>query len=328
MSSSDGGSRDFYRTLVDSVSDGVYFVDADRRISYWNPAAERISGYSAQEMLGHRCPEGRLLHCDATGKVLCHDGCPLQAVIQGNQPETCQVFMRCKNGARIPVVVSAAPVLNDEGIVVGVAEVFRDNSANVNALHEAMEATGDAYLDPLTNIGNRRFAELRLGQILPFARSPKRPGALLFLDVDHFKQVNDTYGHLVGDLILKAVSQTLCRTLRSVDLVCRWGGEEFLVYLANVSVSEMLEIAERCRVLVANSTCTTSHGQISVTCSIGATLLNDDDTLETLIHRADSAMYQAKRAGRDRVCVNRPEDPAIANLMTAKKRQNGRAPNH
>nr|MCU0227556.1 sensor domain-containing diguanylate cyclase [Bryobacterales bacterium] len=290
-------------------SDGVYFVDTERRITYWNAAAERVSGYPRQEMLGHRCPEGGLLHCDASGKVLCQEGCPLEAVLHGNQPETCQVFLRCKSGNRVPVIVSAAPVLNNEGIVVGVAEVFRENTAQVLAVNESLEAAGEAYQDPLTRIGNRRFAELHISRVLQQPYRQQRPGALLFLDVDHFKEVNDTYGHLAGDAVLKAVAQTICRTVRSVDLVCRWGGEEFLILLAGVSAKEMLEVAERCRALVAKSSSMRESGYPRVTCSIGAALLSEADTMESLLQRADAAMYQAKRQGRDRVCVAPREQP-------------------
>ncbi len=307
MSSNGSGSRDFYQSLIESVSDGVYFVDTERRISYWNPAAERISGYSAQEMLGHRCPEGRLLHCDASGKVLCHDGCPLEAVLTGHEPETCQVFMRCKDGSRIPVIVSAAPVLNEEGLAVGVAEVFRDNSSTHTTIDEMLRSREDAYVDPLTEVGNRRYAELRIRQMLEMAGSSKRPGALIFLDVDHFKEVNDTYGHNAGDLVLKTVARTLRKTLRSVDLVCRWGGEEFLIYLASVSASHMLEVAERCRALVANSSVNFGDARIAVTCSLGAAVVEEGDTLESLVERADRCMYQAKRQGRNRVYVWRAD---------------------
>lgn len=309
-----GASGDFYRSLLDSVSDGVYFVDRGRRISYWNPAAERISGYSAGEMIGHRCPEGRLLHCDASGKILCQDGCPLEAVLSGNQPESCQVFMRCKNGSRLPVIVSASPVLNEEGLVVGVAEVFRDHSASLSAIEQATRASGDAYLDPLTELGNRRLAEMRIPQLLQLARSPKRPGALLFVDVDHFKAVNDTFGHLAGDEVLKTVARTLRHTLRTMDVVCRWGGEEFVIFLAAVNDAQVLEVAERCRVLVANSSCSFDDQSISVTCSIGAALVCAGDTLESLVVRADKCMYAAKRNGRNRVVLSRHAEPGSAGI--------------
>ncbi|MCW5964228.1 MAG: sensor domain-containing diguanylate cyclase [Bryobacterales bacterium] len=303
MSGNGSGSNDFYRSLLDSVSNDVHFVDKDRRISDWNPAAETISGYRTVEIVGHRCPEGRLLHCDATGKALCHEGCPLEAVLTGNQPETCEVFLRCRNGSRVPLIISASLVRKEEGLVIGVAEVFRDNSYAVSAMEEALRPGGDAYLDSLTEVGNRRFAEIRVQQVLELARSPGRPGALLFVDIDDFKHVNDTYGHNAGDQVLRTVTRTLRQGLRRDDLIGRWGGEEFVVYLAGVDTAEMIDVAERCRMLVASSLCSIAGNTIAVTCSIGAATIVQKDTLESLVARADAAMYQAKRQGRNQVCV-------------------------
>jgi diguanylate cyclase (GGDEF)-like protein/PAS domain S-box-containing protein len=319
MGAKDSKQPDNLRHILDHVSDGVYFVDESRRVTWWSQAAERTTGYSADEMVGHRCANDRLVHCDASGKILCGAGCPLDAVLQGHQPETCHLYVRCKNGSRVPVAVSAYPMVNSRGEVVGVAEIFRSDNGLHRLLDNAAQVNAEAYLDPLTGIANRRFGELCLRQLVEVSPQLQKPGALLFLDVDHFKEVNDSLGHLAGDAVLRAVAQTLRNAVRSNDLVCRWGGEEFLILLAGISRDQMIEVAERCRVLVAQSSCQLDDTLISVTCSIGAAMLHPKDDPHSILARADSAMYHAKRNGRNRVLVADDMDVSRNRPVTSRK---------
>ena len=123
---------------------------------------------------------------------------------------------------------------------------------------------------------------------------------LLMVDVDRFKQVNDTHGHEVGDALLKAVAETIVQGLRTIDIVGRWGGEEFLVLAPDVNAVALGDLAERCRVLIARSSVTMESSRVAVTASIGATVLNHSDCAESAIRRADLLMYESKRSGGDR----------------------------
>jgi len=123
---------------------------------------------------------------------------------------------------------------------------------------------------------------------------------LLMFDLDHFKRVNDTHGHEAGDALLKAVGQTLLQGLRPIDIVGRWGGEEFLVLMPDVNALGLGDLAERCRVLIAQTSVATESSRVSVTASIGATVLSHSDTADAAIRRADELMYQSKRSGGDR----------------------------
>ncbi len=291
----------FFKQLLDNLYDGVYFVDRERRITYWNKGAERISGFSAGEVLGAHCWDNILLHVDGKGCQLCTGRCPLAATIEDGGAREADIFLRHKAGHRVPVSVRVSPIRDGEGQIMGAVESFSENSSKTAALDRLVELQELALLDPVTGVGNRRYAEVRLRALLDaFQRYGWRFG-VLFLDVDHFKAVNDTHGHDVGDRVLRMVARTLAGNLRSVDEVGRWGGEEFVAVITNTTVEHLLLTAERSRRLVAVSALDTGSSQIRVTVSIGATMAQADDTPQSLVRRADSLMYCAKAGGRNRV---------------------------
>lgn len=160
--------------------------------------------------------------------------------------------------------------------------------------------------DALTGLFNRRYMEGHLKVLVEQSRVTRRPLSLLISDIDHFKQVNDTYGHASGDAVLKEFAARLRRNTRGLDLVCRLGGEEFVVLMPNTEMQRASQIAERIRSHVAAAPFQLEAGpSIPVTASVGvATIENSLDTSETLLRRADKALYAAKRSGRNRVVVD------------------------
>ncbi len=167
-----------------------------------------------------------------------------------------------------------------------------------NALlyREAVEA---ASRDPLTGIGNRSAMNSTLERELDLARRHSTPLTLLTLDIDHFKQVNDTYGHSIGDCVIKAVAEAAVLTIRRSDMIFRFGGEEFVILLSNTSTGGASLLAERLRKQIAETTIVCDGKSISATASIGIASLQPDDSAESLFCRADTALYKAKSAGRN-----------------------------
>jgi len=295
---------DFYRDILDHLYDGVYFVDAQRSITYWNKGAERISGYDASQIVGHRCVDGVLRHVDEEGRRLCGRRCPLLRTMHDGAPREDHVFLHHADGHRIPVLVRAAPMYDVTGRIVGAVETFSDNSSLMNALKRIHELDDASQRDPLTGVGNRRFAELKLESGLLEFRGHGLHHGVLFVDVDRFKAVNDRFGHLVGDRVLAAVGRTMQANLRTTDVVARWGGEEFVAIVFNVDRSRLAALAENLRVLVSRSPLRADAGEIAVTISVGATLMQVGDDRESLVARADGLMYRSKQDGRDRVTVD------------------------
>jgi diguanylate cyclase (GGDEF)-like protein len=161
-----------------------------------------------------------------------------------------------------------------------------------------------SLLDPLTQLTNRRGLEMQLHSRLGELKRYGTPFGLLFIDIDHFKQVNDTHGHNTGDEVLRMVALTLDKMRRPFDLIGRWGGEEFVALIVNVDRRTLSAIAERYRRMVASAFVQTEHGAVQVTVSLGATLARVEDRIATLVERADGLMYLSKAGGRNRLSMD------------------------
>jgi diguanylate cyclase (GGDEF)-like protein/PAS domain S-box-containing protein len=294
-------NEDFYRDLLENLSDGVYFTDSEGRITYWNKSAERLTGFSKEEVLGRRCRDNILVHVDEAGLCLCLTGCPLAMTMADRQPREQEVFLRTKEGHRLPVLVKAAPIMGPSGEIKGAVEIFSSNSAKALILERLAEMERNALVDALTGLGNRRYIEMQLRSRLEEFRRNQWLFGVLFIDVDHFKKINDRFGHEVGDKVLRMVGQTLQMSSRYADAVGRWGGEEFLAIISNVKVVRLAEVAERFRVLIERSGFELGE-HIGVTVSIGAAEILEEDDAESLVNRADRNLYLAKQSGRNRVC--------------------------
>jgi diguanylate cyclase (GGDEF)-like protein len=212
------------------------------------------------------------------------------------------VVFRDRATGLIALYNSAAAVFTEEDA--RVAELFSsqvaialDNSRKV----EQMEK--QAITDELTGLDNRRAFFLTGEREIGRARRYRRPLALIFFDIDDFKKVNDTHGHLVGDQVLQVLTKLVTKTTRGTDIVCRYGGEEFIVLMPEANREEGLAMAERLRQEISRMTVVTTAGTLSLTVSLGVAELGpeEDENLAALISRADRAMYQAKAAGRNTV---------------------------
>lgn len=294
---------DFYKMVLDHLYDGVYFVDNERRITYWNQGAERITGYPAKDVMGFSCADNLLVHVDVTGKSLCTSGCPLTAAMQGGEIQEASVFLHHAQGHRVPVMVRVSPLHNEQGEIIGAVESFSDNSNLIKMQKLVDEMHLVANQDALTGIANRRGIQALLEATHVEATHQNIPGAVMLLDIDWFKDVNDRYGHRVGDQVLRMVAKTLQGNIRTTDGVGRWGGEEFLVVLRRVDPTRLKWIAEKLRILVENSKLPYQDDFIQVTISLGAVLIQPNSKPEDNLERADQLLYQSKNAGRNRITV-------------------------
>lgn len=291
--------EEVYRTILAQMEDGVYFVDRDRRITYWNEGAEHITGYSADEVLSHSCSEGILRHVSEGGRQLCITGCPLAGVMKDGKSRGAQVYLHHKQGHRVPVLVKGSAIRDPEGLIIGSVEVFHRRPSTRFAQVTDRERREDAYIDPLTDLGNRRFGEAQVQPIIAAVHAETTTLGIVFIDVDHFKTVNDTYGHQTGDAVLRMVGQSLANGLRNSDWPIRWGGEEFLAILPGVT-PEGLEIsAERLRMLVEHSWIQVGEQQVRVTISSGMVMVRPRESFAEALDRADRLMYRSKKGGRN-----------------------------
>jgi diguanylate cyclase (GGDEF)-like protein len=215
--------------------------------------------------------------------------------------------MQRHDGSRLPVRVRIAPIHSRRGRIAGALQVFQPAAAGGSAQRlDQLERA--ALMDDLTGIANRRLARQTLQKRLEELRRYGWPFGVLLLDIDHFKQVNDSRGHDAGDEVLKVVARTLEQSVRPFDLVSRWGGEEFVVIAANLEASQLRAMADRLRLLIETSMTIIRGLPLRVTVSVGATMAQPDDTSRDVVARADALMYRSKRAGRN--CVTAAAEAA------------------
>jgi diguanylate cyclase (GGDEF)-like protein/PAS domain S-box-containing protein len=296
-------NNEFSEVFFNSLNDGIYLLDHDRRITFWNKGAERITGYSAAEVIGRKCSDNLLTHIDERGLSLCKDFCPAEQTLRDGNIRHLEVYLHHKEGYRLPVVVHTLPIRNKDGFAVGVVELFSDMSPKVSVPQKIEDLERMALLDPQTEIPNRQFLEMHLHSRLEEMQKYNLPFGVLFIDIDNFHKVNEIYSREVGDRILRVVAKTLFSNIRFFDVVGRWDREEFLVVILNINESKMDVVANKLRLLVAQSTITVETDFVSTTVSIGATLAQWKDTVETLVKRAEQLMLHSKWLGRNRVSL-------------------------
>ena len=294
-------TSDAFERILTNLNDGLYFVDHRRVITYWNEGAERITGFSREEVLGKSCADNILNHVDSEGRRLCLGMCPLAKTIQDKEERVNEIFLHHKDGHRIPVLVRTSVLTDEKGEVLGGIELFTDISSYAVNQQRVEELERMAMLDPLTQLANRGYLERELKIRLEEYQRYGVPFGLLFLDIDNFKTFYDTYGHSFGDEVLVAVSRTITANIRPFDQFGRWGGEEFLGIVRNVQLQELASLGERLRALIQASYLLHEEGELQVTVSIGAAAVREGDTLESLLDRADKLMYHSKSAGRNQL---------------------------
>ena len=283
---------------------GVYFVDRSRHIMYWNRAAERITGFAAEEVLGRRCKDGILNHCDESGAILCGDKCPLLATMLDGLRREARVYLHHKDGHRKPVRIYAAAIHDGDGEVIGAVETFHDEGALADGHHTDADLLDASMRDPLTGVGNRRLGKSVLAGWLEQHERFQRRFGVLFADLDHFKLINDRFGAGVGEEALIVVARTLQDNLRYGDHVIHWGGEEFLILIADTDAAMLTAAAERFRMLVTRTRLPTGKHHLSLSISIGGTIVARGDSAERIVGRADALLYQSKASGHNRATLD------------------------
>lgn len=295
---------DFYHDLLNYLNDGLFLMDPERKITFWNNAAEALTGFKSQEVVGKCCADGIFNHLDVNGVAACTtENCPALEAIRIRKEVDRDLYLHHKSGHQVPVRARLAPILGRKGEVRGLAVMYMDRKDALTAAQRIRELERLAMNDALTSMANRRFMEITLKARLAALQRYGWSFGVIFLDIDNFKKVNDTYGHDIGDHVLKMVAQTLQNSLRPFDIVGRWGGEEFMGIVLNADEDQLHSVAERCRLLIEKSGFQMRGEDVSVTASIGATIAHPKDTAESLVRRVDELLYQSKAAGKNRITV-------------------------
>lgn len=297
-------SEETMAAVGDSVQDAIIMVGAGDRVAFWNPAAERMFGYSLQEMQSK----------------------PMHALLAGPDDakkahEALEIFYRTGKGPLLGTVREVEGRRRDQSTVpleLALSSVrLRGEWLGVASIRDITERKRyEAQLqhlattDPLTGLANRRHFMDLANQAFSQAKRYGHPLSVIMIDVDHFKKVNDTYGHAAGDEVLRELAKVGTAALREVDVLGRLGGEEFAALLPETDEAGAVEVAERMRTAFAQNEVATDQGTIYYTVSLGvAALAPAVSRVDDLINNSDAALYQAKEGGRNRVEVFSNETP-------------------
>lgn len=292
-----------------SIGDGVITTDAAGRIDYLNPTAEELTGWRRDDALGHPVAEVFRIINEQTREPVDN---PAQRVLAHGKVVGLanHTVLIDRDGVEHPIEDSAAPIRNSEGEVIGVVMVFHDVTRTRDM---ARQLSWQASHDSLTGLYNRREFESRLSHALASAREENRQHILLYLDLDQFKLVNDTSGHIAGDELLRGLSVVLSSYVREGDLLARLGGDEFGLLLENCLPERALQIADDLRRAVVGFRFVWGNKTFEVGVSIGVAIIDSQSESATaLLSAADLACYAAKELGRNRVHVYRPDDVELA----------------
>jgi len=302
-------SEERFKSITTSAQDAIIMMDCEGEISYWNKAAEKIFGYTKQE---------------ATGKVLSELILPKQFVTAhnigvnkfkttGKGPvigKTLELSGLKKSGIQFPIELSLSSVLKDgKWNAIGIIRDITERKEMEDKINEL------AFYDYLTKLPNRRLFHDRLNQTIAGSKRSEKYAALIFLDLDNFKPLNDTYGHSTGDLLLIEAAIRLKHCVREMDTVARVGGDEFIIIINELDENKEKSMAEvnvlAKKVLSALSapylfdikSDKASKIEYHCTASIGVSIFKaDEQSKENLLQHADIAMYEAKETGRNKIC--------------------------
>ncbi len=285
--------------LLDALGEGVYGVDHRGRCIFINPAALQMLDFSEEELIG-KDQHALFHHHRPDGNLYPGDDCPVFRSLADGKTRSGEEWFWRKDGSGFPVAITVSPNLMNEGNK-GAVVVFHDiteRKLNDERIHHM------AQHDSLTDLPNRALLTDRLQQALSCAKRENQRVALMFVDLDHFKPINDTLGHIVGDWLLKQVAIRMRNCVRESDTVARVGGDEFVVLLRSIENTEdAVLVAEKVRCAL-NRPFDLAQQSLQISCSIGMAMYPEHAEKENeLLDYADIAMYQAKQQGRDNVKV-------------------------
>lgn len=292
------------KQVLDNLFDGLYTVTTDRKITYWNQSAQNITGYSAEQMVGTYCYDSLLKHVDKNGKDLCNDGCPLSWAIKNQCKHEDDIFLRHRDGFRVPITVRVSPLYDADGQVTGASELFQDNTPSGAMAERLAELEELAMVDPLTKLANEKYAREQIElHIKEMHRNPYKIGIAIF-KIDNIQALLDDYGKKGFDQLQIIAGHTLKRNCRPLDIIAKLNDGEFLGIFRNVSENLLLATCEKMRFLFKKSDFPVNKKHVSGTLSAGGHCLKPDDDYEKVISLCRRYVSNNERNGGDKTKVN------------------------
>jgi len=299
-----GASKSLCNSVLDQVHDAVVWLDKDRKVVYWNKAAELISGRESASVLGRACFEEPALFVDFGGVNVCHDKCPVAMTLKDGAPRSLEVYLQHKQGFRTPASLRIIPVLKEDGEIIGAVEAFSGTAPKITLPLGLPELEKMGLVEPETGVPSKQYLDMTLATRLEEFQKFGLSFGLIYADIDNYGKILEKHGRFNASKIVRTVARTLHKNIRFFDIVGRWSTEEFLIILLNIDEGRLDIVANKLRLLVAESYITTETGMLNATVSMGASLVLRYDTVESLVKRAEQLMMHSKWLGKNRVSMS------------------------
>jgi diguanylate cyclase (GGDEF)-like protein/PAS domain S-box-containing protein len=294
----------FYEMLINNLNDAVHLMDQNLQILLVNPASKDLSGYSQSKLIGNPCQKNILIPTGEQQLNLCYKDCPVKKTLKTGNIQHLKAYIRHKEGYFVPVMIKVIPIKEKDGKIIGAVEIFAETSPKVSLPQSSRDLERMQLLDPLTKLGNKQYVEMFINSRLHDKKKYNLPFGVLLIDIDNMYSIIENYGSVVGDKMLKMISQTLVNNIRFFEMVGRWSNEKFVVILINVNATKLDLIANKLRLLVEQSNIRHYDKLLKTTISIGATLAHSTDSAKTIINRIKKLADQSKKTGKNRVSIS------------------------
>ena len=286
-----------YREILENLPNGVYVVDPDRKITFWNDGAERITGYLRQEVIGRRCPDTPLKHCDLNYVNICETACPLEATARDGQAREINVYVCHRSGRHVPVHVRASAVRDETGHIVGVVERFDEGhkSAEAAAGGEPKESAARPY--GKSGLSDAAAVRAALEKSLAALAEQQTPFGLVHIELDQFEEFRKAHGGPAADRIWQTVAEGLARNLPKRDMLGQWEAGRFTAVLSDCPPVMLARAAGRLRQVAQAVSISWWGDRLSIPVWVGGTAARPDDTAELLLRRAELALRSSQKSG-------------------------------
>ncbi len=290
--------QEFARQLVDDTQEAAYFVDTNRTIRHWNIQAEKLTGFSAREVVGHSCSDNILVHVDDEGVYMCAQGCPLAETMRTGEEKDIEAYMHHRQGHRLPVTINATPVKSPEGDIVGCLETFSLKTAQAKLAMMASVPikyeTDEEDFSPVTpqrqkeyrGVLDREEIEGDIQRNIDELHERNEEFGLIFAEVENAADIR--HEHVAADVekMCASVEKTIESNIGPNDLVGRWEENCFVIVLDIMDENQLESLSKKLKMLVATSFMLIDNSKVTVTIRTGSTLGRPNDTIESIVKRA------------------------------------------
>ena len=279
--------------FLNKMFEGVFLVDKNRTILFWNKAAESITGFLSAEVVGRKCFDNILMHVSDRGKSLCWDDCHLKKTLQDGEVRDISIFLRHKQGHRVPVNVRSIPLRDDADQIQCTMEVFTRGGIETN-FEQFKDLARKAFIDSLTGIPNKDYIMNKLKSLL-ISRGPNEEEffGILFIELDNLRKINDDYGMVIGNTAIQVTAKSILENLEPGDIIARISGGLFLAVTNMKKTSLLLNWANKLNLVVQQSTIP-EHEDLFLRISIGGVIAKSGDDVDVIYQSLEEELKNSR----------------------------------